>query len=100
MKQVLKDLLLNIIDSIDAGNSNITEEEAIKAVNVLKPFVDKKREVSKYEACHIVGLKRAQFDNYVRAGKIPRGHHQLGFKELRWYVKDLETFNNLKNEKI
>lgn len=36
----------------------------------------------------------------VRAGKIPRGHHQLGFKELRWYVKDLETFNNLRNEKI
>lgn len=100
MKQVLKNLLLSIIDNIDAGNSNITEEEAIQAVNTLKPLIDKQREVSKYEACQIVRLKRAQFDNMVRAGKIPRGHHQLGFKELRWYVKDLETFNNLRNEKI
>lgn len=100
MKQVLKNLLLSIIDNIDAGNSNITEEDAIKAINTLKPLIDKQREGSKYEACQIVGLKRAQFDNMVRAGKIPRGHHQLGFKELRWYVKDLETFNNLRNEKI
>lgn len=23
------------------------------------------------------------FDNYVREGKIPRGKHEIGFKELR-----------------
>lgn len=100
MKQVLKNLLISITDNIDAGNSNITEEEAIKAVNVLKPFVDKQREISKYEACEILRIKRAQFDNLVRAGKLPREHHQIGFKELRWKLKDIETFKKNKNEKI
>lgn len=27
-------------------------------------------------------VSRATFDNYVRAGKIPKGRKQIGFKEL------------------
>ena len=35
-------------------------------------------------------VSRATFDNYVRAGKIPKGRKQIGFKELYWYKKDLD----------
>ena len=31
-------------------------------------------------------------DNYVRAGKIPKGRKQQGFKELFFYKKDLDKF--------
>lgn len=31
-------------------------------------------------------------DNYVRAGKIPKGEHAIGFKELSWSMKDLDEF--------
>lgn len=35
---------------------------------------------------------RATFDNYVREGKLPRGKHEAGFKELSWDKKTLDEF--------
>lgn len=32
------------------------------------------------------------FDNYVREGKLPRGKHEAGFKELSWDKKTLDEF--------
>lgn len=32
------------------------------------------------------------FDNYVRSGKLPRGEHEAGFKELSWNKKTLDEF--------
>ena len=34
MLKVIKELLLKIIDSIDAGNSNITEKEAFEIIDI------------------------------------------------------------------
>ena len=31
-------------------------------------------------------------DNYVREGKLPKGKHEIGFKELSWSKKDLDEF--------
>ena len=36
MLKVIKELLLKIIDSIDAGNSNITEKEAFEIIDIIK----------------------------------------------------------------
>lgn len=35
---------------------------------------------------------QATFDNYVREGKLPRGKHEIGFKELSWSKKELDEF--------
>lgn len=45
---VIKELLLKIIDNIDAGNSNINENEAIELIDSLKRFTDKTKRLSKY----------------------------------------------------
>ena len=37
MLKVIKELLLKIIDSIDAGNSNITEKEAFEIIDIIIP---------------------------------------------------------------
>lgn len=37
-------------------------------------------------------MSRATFDNYVREGKLPKGKHEIGFKELSWCKKDLDEF--------
>lgn len=37
-------------------------------------------------------VSRATFDNYVREGKLPKGKHEIGFKELSWSKKDLDEF--------
>lgn len=93
MLKVLRSHLLKIIDDIDAGNSNISdEEELMKTIDVIKELTNKEKGLSKYKAFQYLNISRATFDNYVRAGKIPRGVHEAGFKELRWYKKDLDNF--------
>lgn len=82
MLRVIRSLLLKIVDDIDAGNSNISEGEAIEIVDSLKRFTDKEKRLSKYAACEYLNVSRATFDNYVREGKLPRGKHEIGFKEL------------------
>ena len=37
-------------------------------------------------------ISRATFDNYVKDGKLPRGEHHIGFKELSWSKKDLDKY--------
>ena len=94
MLEVIRSLLLKIVDDIDAGNSNITEGEAIEIVDSLKRFTYKEKRLSKYAACEYLNISGATFDNYVREGKLPRGKHEVGFKELSWSKKELDKFIN------
>ena len=95
---MIKKYLLKLVDDIDAGNSNITEEEAVELVDTLKRLTDRQKRLSKYEACRYLNISRATFDNYVREGKLPRGTKEAGFKELSWTIKELDRFitNNRK----
>lgn len=92
MLRVIRNLLLKIVDNIDAGNSNITESEAMELVKVLQSYTDKTIKMSKYQACQYLNISRATFDNYVREGRLPRGKKESGFKELFWTQKDLDGF--------
>ena len=89
MLQTIKALLLSIIDDIDSGNSNIDDKEALQIARSLKEIVRKDTPMSKYQAYTFLGMSRAKFDNLVHDGKIPKGKKVAGFKELRWYKKDL-----------
>lgn len=92
MKQILKKALLQMVDDLDVGNTNISEEEAIKLVKVISNFTRKDEGMSKYSAYSYLNISRALFDNYVAEGFIPKGKKEVGFKELRWYKKDLDNF--------
>lgn len=92
MLRIIRSLLMKIVDDIDAGNSNITEDEATKLIDTLKELTDKEKRLSKYAACEYLNVSRATFDNYVREGKLPKGKHEIGFKELSWSKKDLDEF--------
>lgn len=92
MLKLIRKYLLRIIDDIDAGNSNLTEEEGLELLNTIKALTDKQKRLSKYQACQYLNISRATFDNYIRAGLIPKGKHQAGFKELSWSQKDLDEY--------
>lgn len=92
MLKVIRNLLVKIVNDIDAGNSNTTEKEAMELTKVLQSYTDKTVKMSKYEACKYLNVSRATFDNYVRAGRLPRGKHEAGFKELSWDKKTLDAF--------
>lgn len=90
MLEVIKSLLQKVISDIDAGNSNITEDEAMEMVKVIKSYTDKTQRLSKYQACQKLNISRATFDNLVREGVIPRGQKVAGFKELFWEERVLD----------
>lgn len=99
MLKAIRELLLKIVDSIDAGNSDITASEAIEIAKVLASYTDKTVRLSKYQACAYLNMSGASFDNYVRSGKLPKGLKQSGFKELFWTKKDLDKFIELYKSK-
>lgn len=89
MLQIIKKLLLQIIDDIDAGNSNASDEDLMQIAGVLRKYTRKDRLINKYQAYTYLNISRAKFDNMVREGIIPRGIKEPGSRELKWRKKDL-----------
>lgn len=89
MLKIIRELLDKIIKDIDAGNSNITEEEGIKIIETLRELGRNDLPMSKYQAYTFLNISRATFDNLVSKGKLPKGKKVAGFKELMWFKKDL-----------
>ena len=92
MIQLIKTLLLQFIDNIDSGNSNICQEEQEEIIKMLQKINSK--ELSKIESAEYIGVSRATFDNYINKGLIPKGRKRQGFKELSWNKSDLDKFLN------
>ena len=92
MINLIRSLLQKCIDRIDAGNSNISADEEIEIIELLKKYTDKDRKLSKYQACKYLNMSRATFDKYIREGKIPKGKKEAGFKELFYMESDLRKF--------
>lgn len=92
MLKLIREQLLRIVDDIDAGNSDLTEEEEIEVAKFLKRFTTKDKPMSKYEAYTYLRISRAKFDNLVREGKLPQGKKQQGFKELSWTKKEIDKY--------
>lgn len=92
MLQLIKKLLLRIISDIDAGNSNITENEAYEIIEYINSMTNREQRLSKYQVCQTLNISRATLDNYVREGKFPKGSHTAGFKELSWSKKDVDNY--------
>lgn len=80
--EILGDALITAGKRIRAGKCILTYEQADHIMSELMQAVDV--EVSKEEACAILGISRSTFDARVAAGEIPPGKHVRGFKELRW----------------
>lgn len=71
---VVKNQLQNAISNIDAGNSNLNEEQMEELIKTLSTLNKGVKRISKAYACeHILHCSTATFDNYVRAGIIPKG---------------------------
>lgn len=93
MLQTIKRLLLRIVEDIDAGNSNMSEEEMVETVKFLKKFNSRDKFISKYQAYTYLNISRAKFDSLVREGVLPRGKKIEGFKELQWSLKEIKDFS-------
>lgn len=87
MINLIKEYLLKLVDNIDAGNSNLTEDETIKLISVLKELTDRERRLSKYESCRYLNVSRATFDNYVA---INEHYHNCSELFKSWFGEDID----------
>ena len=53
MLEVIKNLLQNIIEDIDAGNSNISENDAVEIIKTLSEYTRKDKGISKYAKLYV-----------------------------------------------
>lgn len=91
MLKVIKTLLLNIIDRIDAGNSNITEDQAIEIIKVIKNYTDTTQYYNRTQAAKYLNCSVQSFDLYRKEGKIPEGIKQVGGVR-QWTKQQLDDF--------
>ena len=88
--KTLSNQLKRVTNDLDCGNTDATEEELIEVIDFVNKVIRKDEPLSKYQAYTYLNISRAKFDNLVREGRLPKGQKVPGFKELRWYKRDLK----------
>lgn len=93
MLKIIRSILQQFIDNIDADNSNLSYKQQCDIIRILSNVdLGQDNEMNKTQAADYLGVSRATFDNYVHDGFIPKGKQIGKFKELRWYKSDLDLF--------
>lgn len=85
LKKLVVKLLKEALDNLDAGNTDISESEAMYIVSMLTHVP-----LSKEKACLYLNISRSKFDELVREKLIPKGRKRVGFKELCWWKDELD----------
>lgn len=89
MLDLIKLNLKQIIDDIDSGNSNISEQEQLKLLGMLQQINTK--ELSATESYNYLGISKSTFYNYIDKGLLPKGEKKPG-RGVVWNKCDLEKF--------
>ena len=82
-----------IADKIDAGNCEMTPDEAMDLFSVISH-----QSMSRAQACKYLNISVGGFGNLMRTGVIPKGRKVLGYTELRWYKDELDNYFKHKNK--
>jgi len=92
LTQMVAKLFRETANNLDAGNSELSDAEAMDLVEVFchKP-------ISKDTACRYLNMSRSKFDSLVREKKLPKGRKRIGFKELIWYKDELDACTKIMN---
>lgn len=89
--KLIKTLLQEGIDNIDAGNSNLSEDELDALIETLTAINRGIKRYSKRQVCEdILHCSSSTFEKYLELDIIPPGHKEKGFKELSWSRKDFD----------
>lgn len=96
--ELLKLGLKQVLDDIDAGNSNMTEEQCDELMRLLQDGQPKSK-LSYYKAAQYLNKSRKAIDYYIQQGwLVPRS--EAGFHEKFFYKEDLDKFLNEHNKQL
>lgn len=98
MLNILADLLEEKVRDIRAGNSNLTEQQCIDAIDFFNSLRTDK-ELTRTESANYLHWSLSKFDRAVKAGLLPPGRKVWGGTFV-WKQKDLINYvNNYDNKK-
>ena len=84
----LRNLFASFVDSLDKGNTNISEDDARFLLKTAREIIDPK--LNKYQASRYLNMNEKQFDYKVSKGEIPKGEKIAGYNVKFWYKSDLD----------
>ena len=95
-KENIKTILKTLLWSLD--NTNISEEQEKNLLKTLREISSPT--VSTYTAIRMSGYEKSRFYQLVKEGKLPKGEHDQGSKEIRYNKAKLEeAIKKLKSER-
>lgn len=90
--KLIRQLLAQVIDDIDNGNYNRTDEEinvVIDSLSILNYGI--KRYSKRWLCDNILHCSESCFNHYLSIGIIPAGDKVgIGFKEKSWSINDMK----------
>lgn len=87
--KIIREILQQIINNIDTGNTNLSEENCDIILEHLININEGVQRLSKQTVCDtILHCSTSTFDKYLALGLIPKGRKEKGFKELSWRKSD------------
>lgn len=76
--------LIKAGNEIKAGNSNISEEQALDIISIVAHIP-----MGREQVCTEMNISNDKFYNLLNQGKIPAGRKRRSFKELCWYRDEI-----------
>lgn len=91
--KIIRQLLVKVIDDIDNGNYNRTDDEINAAIDSLSILNYGIKRYSKRWLCdNILHCSESCFNHYLSIGIIPEGNKiGIGFKEKCWSINDMRA---------
>lgn len=93
MQKILEEMLQAILDRMKAGNSNISEQQALNLIEVIKPYTLYDPYITASKAHIYLGISMKTFRNLVKDGKIPKGIKKAGDSSLKWLKTDILKYS-------
>lgn len=81
----LGDALIELGKTFKAGNSNISEEEAIDIFSIVAH-----QRLSREEVCDELNINNSKFYDLITLGKLPKGRKYKKSKEKYWYKDEID----------
>lgn len=91
IKVLIKELK-NIIEALEDGNSNLSDDELQTVLDTISNLSNKEQRMSRTQAAQYLNINIKTFDNRVKEGRLPCGKKELGLKEKTWIKKELDKF--------
>lgn len=85
-------MIKSLLDDIDAGNSNMTEDEMEETIEFIKDISNRDKYYSREESAKYLNMSIQNFDLLRKKGEIPEEIKRAGITNLLWSKKVLDKY--------